>query len=640
MQRIYVVISLIISCCTPALAQKDVADLIAKLNQATGDSARIHCLNELAFAYVQNPDSAWFYATLAEDLSLKVGNQKGLSRAMKRKGMTMKYHGEYDSALYYYREALPIEITFEDPEGLASVFNNIAIVYKRLGAIDSALSYHTSALELRLQLDSIENIADSYVSIGAIFRGKRDYADADSILHLALSYSEQVDYVKGMANANLNLGNLYAVIDSTELATMHWGKAYEQYGALPMFQGSQVSVASNLGSFLIDNGEALKGIQYLYDAFVFRSEKRDMPRLASVALNIGNGYFQLAQYDSSQKYLEISTYIADSLGHQALLLLNYELLAQLYDSTGKTNLALHFFQRYHFLSDSLNSLEKEEQYQRIKEQFGNNALTAITQNQAKEIAQQASKERQLVAALLGLLVVALLVVLFLRQRHRSKLQLSQKETEIAQHNSLIEGQEMERERIGQDLHDSLGAVLSATKHQLAAVDSKLNKIESHYQEFSKASKMLDEAVDEVRRISHNMINKILVEFGLTEALHDLAETMQGAKNLEIKVQDIGFEENERLDPKVELMLYRIAQEALQNTLKHAEASEVMIRLHRKKEHLQILIKDDGNGFDVQAGGEGVGLRNIKTRVEFLQGQLVLESTPNSGCSIKITVPLS
>ena len=199
---------------------------------------------------------------------------------------------------------------------------------------------------------------------------------------------------------------------------------------------------------------------------------------------------------------------------------------------------------------------------------------------------------------------------------------------------MVEGQEDERKRIAEDLHDRVGSILSTVKLYFNSLNTKIDTFQGeNNQQFEKANTLLDEAVDEIRRISHNLISSILMKFGLGPALKDLCETVEGAQQIKVDLQMHGIDQ--RLNNQLEISLYRIIQELISNILKHATATEITISITHQNGNLNILVEDNGKGFDTSVIPNGIGLKNIKSRILKLNGQINIDSVTDRGTIVNL-----
>ena len=242
----------------------------------------------------------------------------------------------------------------------------------------------------------------------------------------------------------------------------------------------------------------------------------------------------------------------------------------------------------------------------------------------------------------GLSFLLLLIVLFLWIFNKNQKKLSvQKEINLKQELSafedrhklsvskaLIQGEEMERKRIARDLHDGLGSMLSSVKIHL-----NLAKKENA-ETVNGVDALLDNSIKELRNISQNLMPESLLELSLEHALRDLCAANSNAVT---KVEFQYLIKKSRLPKNYEIMIYRIIQELLNNALKYAKASQVLVSCSQNKDVFFITVEDNGVGFDISdpKNKNGMGLKNIKNRVEFLNGKLEIESKPNQGTSAYI-----
>lgn len=247
----------------------------------------------------------------------------------------------------------------------------------------------------------------------------------------------------------------------------------------------------------------------------------------------------------------------------------------------------------------------------------------------------------------GLLLLAIttyFIVNFFRQRikatriinmqrdkiDKQKIKDLENDVKINSMQSVIEGQELERERIAKDLHDSLGGLLSAIKLQFEKVKSDSDIVG---EDFDNAQGLLDTAVDEVRSISRNLQPGSLSDMGLVAAINDLVNRYVGEAYPEIDFQHYNIPKD--LDNMFATSIYRIIQELLNNAIKYANANEIIIQLNREDEEIIISLEDDGVGFNTKSFEKGMGLENVQSRVKYLKGDLQIDSEENIGTSYLI-----
>ncbi len=203
--------------------------------------------------------------------------------------------------------------------------------------------------------------------------------------------------------------------------------------------------------------------------------------------------------------------------------------------------------------------------------------------------------------------------------------------------SVIDGQELERQRLSRELHDGLGQLLIALKLKLE------NTHGSDFCETKKAIKEVNESfdmtIDEIRRISNNLMPAVLNEFGIVNALRNLADEVQDHSGIHVLFNS--REVDIKLNKKQKTYIYRIAQEALNNAVRHAKASEISMSISQGNESLMIRIKDNGNGFKYQEAitHTGNGIHNMQERASIMNGKLEIQTDPGSGTLIVVNVPV-
>jgi signal transduction histidine kinase len=201
---------------------------------------------------------------------------------------------------------------------------------------------------------------------------------------------------------------------------------------------------------------------------------------------------------------------------------------------------------------------------------------------------------------------------------------------------MIAGQEAERKRLAQDIHDDLGGLLATVKIQFDRVGGLLND-EKANTEFRRARNLLDDTSHEIRRIAHNMMPHALMKMGLIPALEDLANSIQSANGLRVSPKCIDLETP--MDKDKEVVLYRIAQELCNNVIKHAEANKLLVQLSQNNGTYSLVVEDNGRGFEEKDGHKtGIGISSITSRVAYLNGSLDIDTRPGKGTSVTVEFP--
>lgn len=210
-----------------------------------------------------------------------------------------------------------------------------------------------------------------------------------------------------------------------------------------------------------------------------------------------------------------------------------------------------------------------------------------------------------------------------------KYQINEKRLKLENQRSLISGEEKERLRLSKELHDGLGPYLTILrlKVESTSIDPAVK---------SELQKMIDNTIAEMRRISNNLMPSVLHDFGAGEAIRNLVHQV-GNNHIHINFQ---YDRNElaKVSEQTSIALYRVAQEAINNAIKHANATMLSISITEFEDRISLFVKDNGTGFDLTKVTYGNGIRNMRERVHVEKGTFEMESN-DSGCVIDVEIPL-
>lgn len=196
---------------------------------------------------------------------------------------------------------------------------------------------------------------------------------------------------------------------------------------------------------------------------------------------------------------------------------------------------------------------------------------------------------------------------------------------------VLDAQERERFELGQELHDNINQILATSKLYL---DVAIEEREPRIELLDKSRKNISMAIEEIRKLSHELITPSLNDLGLVQTIRELIRSIQSVKRMKIRLDVAGLDEDE-LQPEQKINIYRIIQEQLNNILKHAQANNVDIELHNEQEQVSLRLTDDGKGFDPRIRRKGVGISNIISRAELYNGKVEIESAPGKGCQLVV-----
>jgi two-component system, NarL family, sensor kinase len=327
----------------------------------------------------------------------------------------------------------------------------------------------------------------------------------------------------------------------------------------------------------------------------------------------------------------------------------YQYLYRCYSKTGNSKEAFFWAEKYIVLKDSLQKkdvalsvAELEKKYTTVE----NEKMIAQLEYENDKSQLNARNNRLIILFLsfVALLLLGLAILGFLLNKKSKKLS-AQKElsyqqqlNEIKHHQqldvtkALLQGEERERKRLAGDLHDGLGGMLAGVKINLSRI-LKGNSQLILADDLPKVINQLDNSVNELRRIAKNMMPETLMNSGLEVALKDLCESLLSDKT-KLDFQALHIQTD--IPQEIQVTIYRIVQELLANAIRHADARNILVQCSQNQKRFYITVEDNGQGFDKDIVGEnGIGLMNVKNRVNFLEGQFEIHSSIGDGTTINI-----
>ena len=328
---------------------------------------------------------------------------------------------------------------------------------------------------------------------------------------------------------------------------------------------------------------------------------------------------------------------ADALGNA------YNTYAKLYFMQNKVKEAEDYAYKYDSLQSVANLNELNFYTGEMEVKYETEKKEAQIELQQKQLRQRSLLNYFLIAGAIALLFILLLT--YWNYKNRQKLQQAkidelENEKHLTATEAVLKGEEQERTRLAKDLHDGLGGMLSGIKYSLSNMKENLIMTPGNAQAFERSIDMLDSSIKEMRRVAHNMMPEMLVKYGLNIALQEYCAEINNSGVVQMNYQPIGME-GVNFEQTVALTIYRIVQELVNNTIKHAAAQNILVQPHVSDENkfLSLTVEDDGNSFDTALlkDAKGIGWTNIQNRVEFLKGTIDIKSTPGNGTSILIEI---
>lgn len=320
--------------------------------------------------------------------------------------------------------------------------------------------------------------------------------------------------------------------------------------------------------------------------------------------------------------------------------ITYTQLAAVNDVLGQSKEAYKWMKKSNDLGDSLNQqklLQKMNEYEILhKTSEKQKTINQLQQEKKETVLMTKNKNLRItiLAIALGLsLIIAVLIYLTYRKQQKLNQQISisyeqdlvhiENERKYEATQAVLQGEEQERQRIAQDLHDSMGGMLANIRMSILSNEA--------YESTDIVDK-IDKSISEMRRISRNLMPETLKNLGLETALQELCESMTH-KHLSIQFE--AFDVSGNIPFQIQLAFYRIAQESISNVIKYAQASNVIVQISQNYNTLILTVEDDGVGFDSSKIIYGLGLKNIKNRVRLINGKVDIHSVKGEGTTINV-----
>jgi signal transduction histidine kinase len=663
------------------------------LKTEENDTSKVNKLNEFAWEYrTKNAEAAMRFAKQAKTISDSLSFVEGTLTSLNRKASILLLQGKTQEAKELYLDILEKEKARKDDFGMGRALNQLGIILAKEGDLKRSIEYAILA-EDKFQLLGREDIvANTSINIGDLYRRQGNY---ESAMHYYLKSKEIIEKIgkkNQLAECNLNLGVFHIELKNYPKALAYLQESESVFKKLDDLY-SLSRVYTNLGVVYYNQKNDQKALQFYQRSIQIRKQLNlnDMDALSYN--NIGNIHYRKGDDNTAIEYYQKSLQVKNTskthnnLGHVyyrkkdfikaidsytvALEIANKNgqkfermnaltSLSNSYVALKKYNEALYYNSAYLSIRDSI-----EEEYRSAifaKEKFEEDKKKLeLLEKDSKIIEvnlekQKVENEQQIliIYGLIGGLVLISLLFFSIHRGNRQKqtAKLAEKNRLIEQQkveellkkqelksiNAMMVGQEEERKRIARDLHDRLGSMLSMVKIHFKSVEDGLDELKSSNKSmYEKANKLLDEACEEVRKISHDIDTGVLTQFGLVAALEDLKDALEQSNQLEVEFVVHGLQD--RLELQLEIALYRIVQELVSNILKYAKTSEITIQLVKGEEMLNLLVEDSGVGFDTSKEYQGMGLKNIASRVDAFSGELNIDSSLGKGTTVSIDFPL-
>lgn len=656
-------------------------------------SAILYAVRAIHLRLDNQEDESLKSLTIAKAYSLKTTNNEAKGYVQYADGWILTRNNKTSEAVAAYLKAIDY---YENSATTSTLYGRFAAVIKELSTIYANLNefqleekYSKQFLLLASKQNDPNLIFDAYMRMGYVYEQK--YAQNQSDLNLRKKvenyYLQAITTFNKNQAAMLNKSNLsYAAINLASLY-IHFDKNKAmQYAQIArdasVETGDPIHIASSFG---------------ILAELAIQDQDYDLAKSYFLKASVEIGKSPVRDQNIELSILESLSQISEGQGNYSEALAYYKSYVDKYKSVydqEKLDITKRLESQFDkerqeqkYIKLQLESDNKAQQIKLInilrgqREQVYNN-LKLVEENQRERLKfselESEKKEQQLRLAKLEteqknqdinsyqellafnkkintyyivfiIIFIILIILLLYAYKQRSKAMKQRDElhslaiikekqnSKISTLTALLEGQEQERGRLARDLHDGLGGLLSGTKLHLSSLGPHPSEIIGAG--ISKSINQIDGAVEELRRVAHNLMPDLLMKYGLEVAIQEFASRMSGS-GIDIHTEFINYSGS--LSKETQLILYRIIQELVNNAIKHAEASEIIIQISEEENLLNITVEDNGKGFEHKDLDfrKTAGFHNVESRIQFLKGKMDIISELTIGTSIELQIPIN
>ncbi|RZL41945.1 MAG: tetratricopeptide repeat protein, partial [Pedobacter sp.] len=585
-----------------------------------------------------NAQLSYLYSLEGLKEAHKTQNDSLLSLAYNTLGNTHQFLTQLDSSLFYHKKALQYREKINDDLGIADSYNNIGIAYDSQGNFEDALKYYFKALKCYEKKQNDDKTAMTLANIGVVYKSQKEYKKAYYYYKRAYDTYKKINSEFGITVTSGNLGSILINFKSynsslaySKIAKEGYEKLnYKRYVAYPI---SNIAIVyDSLHRFTEANKNYIESIQ-LHELHKNDYEVANTCNAFSACLN------KQGKYSESIVYAQKALQYAKNTDAYFLEVCAYDNLAKAHSKMNNFERAYYYSNLYNKGMDILFKKEKTKAVFEVEAKYENEKKSKLLLQIQNKI-----QHRNTLVAILALLAVSIALIGYLIYRQQKiKGQQKEQEYELQKAIAAIETQNKLQEQritISRDLHDNIGAqltfIISSINNIKHAFDINNSKLEQKLQLISTFTKTTilelrdtiwamntkEVSFEDLRHRIYNFIEKAKL------AVHD----MQFTFNIEPQLSEITFGGVDGMN------IYRVVQEAVHNSIKYAQASEINVNIAQDDKNIIIKIKDNGIGFESNTVILGNGISNMRKRVNEMQGTIEINSDTTNGTSITIHFP--
>lgn len=527
-----------------------------------------------------------------------------------------------EKSMFYAKHVLRLAQKHQWGKGKLLAYNLLSTYYLLDGSYDVLRELSNETITLSKQLNLPAFTAHGKRFLGESYSEYRQWDSSRINYEHAVQMFTRLKADSSLALSVENLANCYREKSMYDVAVKLYDRSYKMFDKMNSDWG-RATVLQSIGYMHVRRGHYAEAEQYFLKSIALFRKLDNRYGQLNCLNDLGNTYYYQKKYDESiEVALKAFTYAKVYHSTQQT---NWALvtLSRGYKGKGMYDVALDYSQAVNHTRRMIHDETIKRQYTMYQLMFDNELMD--NEIQEKIINEQRVEQRLLIG--FTCLVIVSAIFLFFNNK---KLRTKNAEIQAA----LIEGQTIERKRVAAELHDHLGGTLASLNWYLYGIDKKVLS-EEEQKIYDSVHQMVGAAYKEVRSLSHNLMPAELEEHGLIMALHRLINKLNENKNIAFTFNLKGM--NNRLHNKIEFELYSIVLELTNNIIKHSGATAASVELTEHVKTIVLVVSDNGTGM-IEPNRQGVGLRNIKSRVESLHGKIQIQSEEQNGIRVEIEIP--
>ena len=523
--------------------------------------------------------------------------------------------------------------------GIAAGKNDLALVLLTEGDANKAYQLLHSNINYYSGVKDYVGLGTNYLNLGIVHGTQNELEKAIASFNKALVFYKKGNAKKSkLASCYSMIGNAYSYLHDEEKSIQNYRKALKMEDDVE----DRLNMQNNLGKAYADFKRYDSALYYYKEVMAQHEKNPSSYNQMQSFFNMGDLYLKMNQPQKAIGYLKHGLQLAEKEKHLESLVMLNKSLSEAYTRLGDFKNSLHYLKSYSALKDTVNQKSSIAAVKKIETQFAlerQDVKLASLENQKKLNEAEIRKSNLIMT--LGGIVLLLFVVLawYWYRQHQTKTLLHQQQEvqflttlQLKEAESNLEGQLLERKRLAQELHDGLGATLAGIK--LSAIGAAT----AHNEENKNLIASLDEACQEVRRISHHLIPPEFTKTPLAQIIQEMMAKYSGMPaHLHLDIHN--GPALEHLDIQQKTHLYRILQESLHNAFKHAQCTDISVLITGFEDRVTLIVEDNGIGFDPTVNRSGIGLQNMQERTKALHSELTIDTSPGNGTVIQLNIPI-